>query len=160
MRTSLALMLFVVLAQSQAPPQPPVTFKVEVNYVEVDANVTDAQGNFVRALTKDDFQVLEDGKPQALTVFSMVDIPIERADPPLFAKTAIPPDVVTNRKPFDGRIFVLVMDDLNTKFSLTPRARAAARQFVERYLGANDLVAVVNTSGYGKSMQDFTNNRQ
>src|SRR6266542_355691 len=116
MRTTIALSLLALLAQTAAPPQPPVTFKVEVNYVEIDANVTDAQGRFVRALTKDDFQILEDGKPQALTVFSMVDIPIERADPPLFAKAAIPPDVVTNRKPFEGRIFVLVMDDLNTKF--------------------------------------------
>src|SRR5437868_7656526 len=124
MRTTLPLMLLALLAQVPAP-QPPVTFKVEVNYVEIDANVTDAQGKFVRALTKDDFQVLEDGKPQALTVFSMVDIPIERADPPLFAKAAIPPDVVSNRKPFDGRIFVLVMDDLNTKFNLTGRSRAA-----------------------------------
>lgn len=153
-------MLLATLAQTPAPQQPPVTFKVEVNYVEIDANVTDAQGNFVRTLTKDDFQILEDGKPQALTVFSMVDIPIERVDPPLFSKTAIPPDVVTNRTPFEGRVFVIVLDDLHTRFNRTSRTRAAARQFVERYVGANDIVAVVNTSGYGKSMQDFTRNRQ
>ena len=160
-------MLLAVLAQVPAQPrggdagqtQPPVTFKVEVNYVEIDANVTDAQGNFVRSLTKEDFQVLEDGKPQALTVFSMVDIPIERVDPPLFSQTVIPADVVTNRKPFEGRVFVLVVDDLHTRFNQTSRTRAAARQFVERYIGANDVVAVVNTSGYGKSMQDFTGNR-
>ena len=42
MRTTIALMLFAVLAQTQAPPQPPVTFKVEVNYVEIDARPTDA----------------------------------------------------------------------------------------------------------------------
>jgi VWFA-related protein len=154
------MMVLAALAQTPAPPQPPLTFKVEVNYVEIDANVTDAQGNFVRSLTKDDFQILEDGKPQTLTAFSMVDIPIERVDPPLFSKTAIPPDVVTNRTPFEGRIFVLVVDDLHTRFNHTSRTRAAARQFVERYVGANDLVAVVNTSGYGKSMQDFTSNRQ
>jgi VWFA-related protein len=163
MRITIPLMLLAILAQapapSQAPSQPPVTFKVEVNYVEIDANVTDAQGNFVRSLTRDDFQITEDGKPQALTAFSMVDIPIERVDPPLFSKAAIPPDVVSNRKPFEGRVFVLVMDDLHTRFNQTARARLAARQFVERYVGANDLVAVVNTSGYGKSMQDFTGNR-
>src|SRR5215211_6840362 len=159
MRTTIAVTLFAVLAQTPAPPQPPVTFKVEVNYVEIDANVTDAQGNFVRSLTKEDFQILEDGKPQALTAFSMVDIPIERADPPLFSRTPIAPDVVSNRTPFEGRVFVLVLDDLHTRFNQTARARAAARQFVQRYVGANDLVAVVNTSGYGKSMQDFTANR-
>jgi VWFA-related protein len=90
----------------------------------------------------------------------MVDIPIERPDPPLFSKTAIPPDTATNRKPFEGRVFVLVLDDLHTRFTRTSRTRAAARQFVERYVGANDVVAVVNTSGYDKAMQDFTSNRQ
>ncbi|MEO6236542.1 MAG: VWA domain-containing protein, partial [Vicinamibacterales bacterium] len=167
MRITIALMLLAALAQTPAPAprataaaaageQPPVTFRVEVNYVEIDANVTDAQGNFVRTLTRDDFQIVEDGKPQALTAFSMVDIPIARVDPPLFSTTAIPADVATNRTPFEGRVFVLVLDDLHTRFNRTARTRAAARQFVERYVGANDIIAVVNTSGFGKSMQDFT----
>ena len=170
MRMISSLLLIAAVAQAPVPPaqpaaparpapQPQVTFKVEVNYVEIDASVTDAQGDFVRTLTRDDFQILEDGKPQALSTFSMVDIPIARPDPPLFAKTVIPPDVATNRTPFDGRIFVLVIDDLHTRPARTPRTRAAARQFVERYIGANDIVAVVNTSGYGKGMQDFTANR-
>ena len=167
MRSSLALIIVAALAQAPAPAappqsaaQPPVTFKVEVNYVEIDANVTDEQGNFVRTLSKDDFQILEDGKPQSLSVFSMVNIPIERVDPPLFANAPIPADVATNRTPFEGRVFVLVIDDLHTRFNRTARTRAAAKQFVERFVGANDIVAVVNTSGFGKGMQDFTSNRQ
>ncbi len=161
MRTTLSIALVAALAQAaaQPPQQPPVTFKVEVNYVEVDATVTDAQGNFVRNLTRDDFQVVEDGAPQTLSAFAMVDIPIEHVDPPLYSKTAILPDVVSNRRPFDGRVFVIVMDDLNIGTSRTPRVRAAARQFVERYVAANDIVAVVNTSGYSRAMQDFTSNR-
>jgi VWFA-related protein len=146
-------------AQPQAPPQPPVTFKVEVNYVEVDATVTDAQGNFVRGLTRDDFKVVEAGVPQTLTAFSMVDIPVARVDPPLYTNKPIPVDVVSNREPFEGRVFVIVIDDLNTGPTRTPRIRAAARQFVERYVGANDMIAVVNTSGYARAMQDFTSNR-
>jgi len=163
MRSTISLLLVSALLQAPTPPpqqaQPPVTFRVEVNYVEIDANVVDAQGNFVRTLTRDDFQILEDGKPQQLTAFSMVDIAVERPDPPLFAKNPIPPDVATNRTPFEGRVFVIVLDDLHTRFTRTARTRLAARQFVERYVGANDIVAVVNTSGFGKSMQDFTANR-
>ena len=168
MRTISSLLLIAVLAQAPAPPpsssrpaapQPPVTFKVEVNYVEINASVTDAQGGFVRTLTRDDFQILEDGKPQTLSAFSMVDIPIARPDPPLFSRAVIPPDTATNRTPFEGRVFVLVIDDLHTRFARTARTRAAARQFVERYIGANDIVAIVNTSGFGKGMQDFTSNR-
>jgi VWFA-related protein len=162
MRITFPLVLLAALLQAPSQPQapqPPVTFRVEVNYVEIDAVVTDAQGNFVRNLTKDDFRIVEEGKPQALTAFSMVDIPVERADPPLFAKTAIVPDVVSNRQAFEGRVFVILMDDKHTKFDRTSRTRVAAHQFVERYVGANDIVAVVNTSGYGKAMQDFTSNR-
>jgi VWFA-related protein len=135
MRSAVLLLVALIAQAPAAPPpqqQPPVTFKVEVNYVEIDANVVDAQGNFVRTLGKDDFTIFEDGKPQSLTAFAMVDIPIERPDPPLFSKTAIPPDVATNRKPFEGRVFVLVLDDLHTRFTRTSRTRAAARQFVER----------------------------
>src|SRR6476620_1615305 len=143
-------------AQQQQPPapqtvparpadqqQPPITFKVEVNYVEIDAVVTDAAGNFVRNLTKDDFQIVEQGKPQTLTICSLVDIPVERADAPLFRSSPIEPDVRSNRTEFDGRIFVLVLDDLHTLFSRSGQVRAAAKQFVEHYLGANDIAAIV-----------------
>ena len=104
---------FTIGAQQQTPPpprpaaeQPPITFKVEVNYVEIDAIVTDQQGNFVRNLTKDDFQVPEQGKPQTVSVASLVDIPVEKFDPPLFKTKPIEPDVRSNRKEFDGRVFV------------------------------------------------------
>ena len=39
----------------------------------------DARGNYVRDLKKDDFQIFEDGKPQPVTNFALIDIPIERA---------------------------------------------------------------------------------
>src|SRR5262249_2913704 len=65
----------------QTPQTPPLTFRVETNYVEADALVTDAAGKFVSGLSRDDFEVLEDGKPQDVSVFSLVQIPIEHADP-------------------------------------------------------------------------------
>ena len=68
----------------QAQPQPP-TFRLNVEYVEVDAVVTDRDGQFVRGLTKDDFQIFEDGKPQPISTFAVVDIPVERAQRPLWA---------------------------------------------------------------------------
>lgn len=149
-------------AQTPAPPAPqqaPLTFKVEVNYVEIDLTVTDAQGTPVRDLTREDVEVLEEGRPQTVTVFSRVDIPVERPDPPLFRASAVEPDVRSNRREFDGRVFVLLLDDLHTSFTRTGRVRAAATQFVERYIGANDLVAVVPTSGASGGAQEFTISR-
>src|SRR5262245_55589316 len=84
------------------PPPTPVTFKTEVNYVEVDALVTDAQGNFVAGLTKDDFEVLEDNKPQKIELFTEIDIPVEKPQRFLYSQRVIPPDTKTNRDPFQG----------------------------------------------------------
>src|SRR6266571_3644909 len=142
--------------QSAPAPQPQQpTFKVQVDYVEVDAVVTDRQGNLVRDLKKEDFQVLEDGKSQVVTTFTLVDIPVERADRPLFAESPIEPDVKTNEKPFDGRVYVMVIDDLHTRFGRSARVKAAAKQFIERRLGANDLMAVVHTAGGSDTGQEF-----
>ena len=153
---ALAAAASAVVAQDQE--QPPITFRVEVNYVEIDATVVDGQGNPVRDLARDDFEVFEDGRPQALTVFSRVDLPVERPDPPLFRASVVEPDVRTNRRAFDGRVFVLVLDDLHTSITRTPRVRAAATAFIERYLGANDVAAVVMTGG-GRGGQEFTSSR-
>ena len=161
--TTLALIAYLIGSAQQTPPkpgeQPPVTFKVEVNYVEIDAVVTDQQGNFVRNLTKDDFTVFEQGKPQTVSVASLVDIPVEKFDPPLFKTKPVESDVRSNMKEFNGRVFVLVLDDLNTGFTRSGRVKAAARQFIERYLGANDVAAIVQTGGAKASGQEFTSSR-
>ena len=61
---------------AQQPQQPPITFRAETNYVEVDTRVLDRDGKFVATLKADDFQVFEDGKPQKVSAFSLVNIPL------------------------------------------------------------------------------------
>ena len=144
---------------AQSAPQTP-TFKVEVNYVEVDAVVTDQQGNFVSDLKKEDFQVLEDGKPQSISTFTLVNIPIERAGHPLFTARPIEPDVRSNARPFDGRIYVMVLDDLHTLPSRSILVRNAARKFITEHFGANDLMAIVQISGRSDAGQEFTSSKR
>src|SRR5687768_13299754 len=79
--------------QSSAGQQPAVTFRTETNFVEVHAIVTDQKGAFVKDLTRDDFEVYEDGRLQAPTVFSLVDVPLEKPFIPLNATVPIEPDV-------------------------------------------------------------------
>ena len=146
-------------APAPAAPQtdaPPVVFRVDVDYVEADVYVADAQNNPVNDLTADDFEVTEDGKSQKVTAFSLVNIPIERAERPLFAAAPIEADVQTNDHT-EGRIYLIVLDDLHTEFTRTPRVKAAMRRFFERSFGTNDMAAVVFT-GRSNGSQDFTNN--
>ncbi len=77
--------------------------------------MVDAQGKFVTGLTQADFQVFEDGKPQQVTVFSLVNLPVERAPRPLFADKPIEPDVQNNVSGYNGRVYLIVLDDVHTR---------------------------------------------
>jgi VWFA-related protein len=142
------------------PPAPGVTFQVEVNYVDVDVVVTDEQGKFVTGLTRDDFEVFEDGKPQKVDTFSLVEVPVEKPAEFVVDGRPIPPDTQTNRKPFDGRVYAFILDDLDVSAMRSAPVRDAARDFVRRYMGANDLGAVIYTSGRTDAAQEFTTNRE
>lgn len=58
------LLATTLLAQQQP------TFKSGTRTVAIYATVTDSQGRLVTDLTREDFEVLEDNKPQPLTLFS------------------------------------------------------------------------------------------
>jgi len=158
--------LAVAVAAAQEPTQEPVAqvpdveFHVEVNYVEVDARVLDATGGFVRDLTQDDFEILEDGVPRTIDRFSLVDIPIAERESPLYVTEPIEADTATNARAFDGRLYLIVLDDLHVAPLRTSMARAAARDFIEHRLGANDHAAVVTTRGGSFALQGFTTNRR
>ena len=154
------------LAAQQGPPQPPpdqpaVTFKVEINYVEVDASVFDRDGQFVPNLKREDFEVYEDGVRQDITAFTQVNIPIERPEPPpLQAKAPIEPDVVSNARPFEGRVYVIILDDKHTAALRSQLVKRAATQFISQYMAANDMAAVLTTSGLLSATQEFTSNKR
>jgi VWFA-related protein len=150
--------LLVDLVSAQQPPAPSATFQVEVNYVDIDAVVTDERGNFVSDLTRDDFELLDDGRPQEISAFSLVDIPMPAAGARPPAAPAIS-DVKSNAEPISGRLYVIVLDDLNVAPLRTKVVVDAARQFIERHFGANDMAAITYTSGRTDGAQEFTSER-
>ena len=56
--------------QSTAPGAPTTTLSVDVKVVNLPVTVRDKKGKIVRDLTKDDFELEEDGKPQPIRYFS------------------------------------------------------------------------------------------
>ena len=61
-------LLFCVLAAAQQQDQI-ATFKAEASLVSLSATVTDSTGRAIAGLSKDDFEVLEDGVRQEVKVF-------------------------------------------------------------------------------------------
>ncbi|MGC1829570.1 MAG: VWA domain-containing protein [Candidatus Acidiferrales bacterium] len=62
--------------QQKTPPLPQVSISVESNLVNVDATVTDQDGNIVTGLKKQNFRIFDNDQPQEITNFAPSDAPI------------------------------------------------------------------------------------
>jgi VWFA-related protein len=168
MRQALTTLVATVLlaavghAQGQGDrrPQSTATFKTDVNLVEVHAVVTDERGAFVRDLTREDFEIYESGKLQKPSVFHLVDVPTVEPGRATAIHASVEPDVRSTSKSFEGRLYILMLDDLHTSALRSQLVKRAARQFVERHLADGDLAAVVHTSGRSSAGQELTPSRQ
>jgi VWFA-related protein len=127
--------------------KPGATFRTDTDLVEVDVRVFDRGGKFVTDLRKEDFRILEDGRPQDITNLTLFDnsSDSERGQG-LDAQGT-------------NRFYIIVLDDLHTHPLRAAAARSIARQFVEAWLSDTDRAAVVVTSG-GRPYQDITSNRR
>jgi VWFA-related protein len=135
------------------------TFRAQIDYVEVSAIVTDDDGNLVKDLTKDDFQILENGKPQTVSVFTPVNIPFQQPERTLIEGRPLKFDVANNDGVRDGRVYVIVLDDYHIGPLRSNQVKKAARQFIEKHVAVNDQVAVIHASGRSNASQEFTSNK-
>src|SRR5205085_382420 len=90
--------------------------------------------------------------------FTQIDLPYERPEPA--APAPVPLDVQTNARPFEGRVYVLVLDELHTSPERSLLVRAAARRFLERHFSDGDLAAVVHTQAASDAGQNLTSDRR
>ena len=156
--TTAILLALVVPALSQQDRNTPPVFRSAVDLVQVDAYVTDSEGNPVTGLTADDFEVREDGRSQSIAYFLSFNIPIEAPREGSSSVALVEPDVQSN-EPREGRLYVIAVDELRPENGL--RTRAFLRQFVERHMGGNDVAAVVLIGrGRRTDTQEFTSNRR
>ncbi|HEX8178553.1 MAG TPA: VWA domain-containing protein, partial [Pyrinomonadaceae bacterium] len=160
------------LAQEPASRRPAVdaedVVRITTNLVQFDAVVTDKSGRQVTDLRADEFEVLEDGKPQQLTNVSYISLDRPGA-PPVVAsvKEANVPAVsnaptltVPLRPAQVRRTIALVVDDLGLSFESLARVRAAMRRYVDEQMQPNDLVAIMRTSAGMGALQQFTNDKR
>ncbi|HEX5214981.1 MAG TPA: VWA domain-containing protein [Vicinamibacterales bacterium] len=124
----------------QAPQRPPV-FRAGATYVTVDAYPR-RDGRIVEGLTAADFQVLEDGKPQAVENFDFIKSPPFAAD----AERRDPNTKEEGDRWADDprvRVFVIYLDTVHTKFYGSHEARRPISDFVRRVIGPMDLFGVM-----------------
>ncbi len=127
-----------------APAQPTPTFRQGIDFVRVDAFVTDKKGNPVTDLKESDFEVLEDGKPQSVEQFKTIriegngtvpDEPVREISGPAAEEEEAQRD--------DVRLFVFFLDDYHTRDRNAVAIRKTLIDFVQTRLGPLDMMAIM-----------------
>lgn len=126
---------------------------VQVTVIEVPVTVVDRDGNSVPGLTKENFEVTDDGKRVPIEYFEVLDMKKITAEAEQQRATPLPPAAYRN--------FLLMFDLANSSVGTIGRASQAAADFVNNQLGENDLaaVAVFTTEGGAKMVTSFTADR-
>ncbi len=129
---------FLLLLLAAAAPAQKLAESIEVHVINVDVIVTDKAGNHVRGLTKNDFELFENGKAQTISNFYEVAAePVNVQATPEAAITTRPTDEARSRR------FILFIDN----DSIDPFRRNSVfdslERFTERELRPGDQVTVV-----------------
>jgi VWFA-related protein len=135
--------------------------RIETELVQIDAVVTDKQGNLARDLKRADFELFDDGKKQEITHFAIGTaaqparwLAVEKKKP--VEKSPADSTPVEIRA---GRYIVIAVDD----FHLAPEnlliAKRTLHRFIDSQMVADDQMAIATTSGNIGMFQQFTNER-
>lgn len=189
----LAIVLSMALAQpilpqvpgiAPPPPPPPATnsntnrtgrptFSMTMSQVIVNVSVTDRSGKPVESLTRADFEILEDGKPQTVQACEFQRLgtkPLPPLDPATqFAqRQPAPTNSPSNNaapsgnqlsKYQDRRLIVVLFDFSSMETAEQIRARDAALKFLSSQMTSSDLVSIMVFGSELKTVQDFTGDR-
>jgi VWFA-related protein len=120
--------------------QSTVPFQSHVNLVPVRVVVHDGSGKVVTDLTKEDFRLFQDRRPQTISNFS-VETPASAAGAP--GNLALP-----------SRFVALLFDDVHFKLEDLMQSRLAALRFLDSSVPATERIAIFTTSG--QTQVDFT----
>ena len=135
-------------AQTPPPAQDPSgqqpVFRTGINFVRVDVIVTDNRGNPVVDLSEEDFELYEDGAPQVVESFKLVQIgpnPAPEAEPARPIRTQYDQEREAARD--DVRLFVILFDDYHVRRGSAMSVKAPLIRFVTQQLSPLDLVAIM-----------------
>ena len=138
------------------------TFKVRVNLVQVRVVVRDNKGKLVEGLKREDFQLLDQGKPQVITNFAVETLETrrQRAEAEVRAQQQAEltePSAPSQEKlALPHRFVALVFDDIHLCLPDATFVRSSAHQMIES-LAPTDRLAIYTTSE--QVTQEFTSNK-
>jgi len=146
---------------AQQPDQKPSegdVVRITTNLVQIDAVITDKNGNPITDLKPEELQLTENNRARKITHFSYIAPPPAKPAVRDNKSLDVPPERL---RPEDvRRTIALVVDDLGLSFPSTHFVRRALKQFVDQQMQPGDLVAIIRTSGGIGALQQFTSDKR
>lgn len=145
-------------AASADAPETATLPPVKVEVVRLDVVVTEKRGRPRTDLKREDFTVLENGRPQPIVQFHAFARLAAEAEPRPGGEL---PDSEQAEAEYllPARYLVLAIDDVHMEADSLARIRRALTRFLEEDLQPEDQVALVTTSGSSALSQEFTADR-
>jgi len=141
--------------QAQEPPrQPEQTVRLKTELVQLRAVVLDKQGQPVLNLKKEDFEILDNNRPQEISFFSVETV---NNSSPLNKPQGT--GNLRHSAESPARTIVLFVDTIHISFENFERTKQALRRFVNEQMTDKDLVALVTSSGSLGLLEQFTRDR-
>jgi VWFA-related protein len=138
--------------QAQQVPQPPdrsdQVIRRTFDIVTQDVIVRDNNGTFVADITKDEFEIYEDGVKQEIISFVLTQggrIYNQLLPPPPPPQEGIILPPARPRSDAAGRIFILFVDDLHLDFRNTGRIRDLFKRISKELIHDGDMFGIVST---------------
>jgi VWFA-related protein len=172
MRTLKAICLPMLLVLSILPcavirgtsNQQEINIRVKTELIQLRAVVTNRQGQLVDNLSKEDFVLLEDGRPQSIGFFSLERVGSEARSQQKPERDAASYKGKTTahstNRSVPSRSIVLLVDTLHTSFTSLANTRAVLRHFLDDQMTDQDIVALVTPTGMLGVMEQFTQDRK
>jgi VWFA-related protein len=139
---------------------PTFTVRAQRNEVLVRVVVRDKDGKAVGGLTKDDFRLSDNSKPQSVTLFKVETFAAAPAATPTSPSATAKPPAPPEAPPalaLPQRYVAFYFDDLVVTFEDMYRTRAAAERYLDSSLQPADRAGIFTSSGLGSL--DFTDDR-
>ncbi len=148
----------------QTPPaeQDEGVIRINTDLVQTDVTVFDKSGRFVDNLSREQFELRVDGKPQPISFFERVTAGSFNEDAQLAAARGAARTLksAASVKPLDrGRTIFFFVDDLHLSFDSLSRTRKTISRFIDNEMGQNDQAVIVSTSGQTGFLGQLTDNK-
>jgi VWFA-related protein len=140
------------------------TIRVKTELIDLRAVVTDKKGQSITDLKKEDFELMENGKPQEVSFFSVVKIPVRgeprRAETSTANATTDVPAGAPRPADTIGRTVLLYVDTLHLSPQSLLLVKKSLRKFIDERLTDQDLTAIVTSAGSLGVVEQFTRERR